>query len=192
MRILISGGPGSGCTSTASVVGAALNLSVFDSDSFFHKPTHPPFQEQYSPSERRERLISVLADRAAWIVSGSIATWELLDFSFTHGLFLDIRQEERLRRLELRQQAQFGLRIESGGDMADEHTSFMEWASGYENRTGSGRNMATDRCFLESRCNHFMAITEVLPIEQVTARIIEFLAETSKETRCALPTPTSR
>ena len=54
MRVLISGGPGAGCTSTAKLIGAELGMQVFDSDTFFHKPTDPPFQEQYAPDERRQ------------------------------------------------------------------------------------------------------------------------------------------
>ena len=177
MRILISGGPGSGCTSTASAVGAVLDLPVFDSDSFFHKPTNPPFQQQYSPEERRDLLKSALTSRETWILSGSIATWGLPDFISTHGVFLEIPHGERLKRLEERQRTQFGARIYPGGDMAEEHRSFLEWASGYESRTGAGRNLTTDRAFMESKCDHIMSISEVTPFQNLVARVIGFLNE---------------
>lgn len=177
MRVLISGGPGSGCTSTASAVGAALGLQVFDSDSFFHKPADPPFQQQYSSDERRDLLKSALTGKSTWILSGSIATWGLSDFTSTHGVFLEIPHGERLKRLEQRQRTQFGSRIDPGGDMAEEHRSFLEWATGYGSRTDAGRNLATDRAFLESRCDRFMTITEVAPFQELVAMVIEFLSE---------------
>lgn len=177
MRILISGGPGSGCTSTASAVGLVLDLPVFDSDSFFHRPTVPPFQQQYTPEERRDLLKSALKDKETWILSGSIATWGLSDFTPTHGVFLEIPCGERLKRLEQRQRTQFGSRIDPGGGMAEEHRSFLEWAAGYEDRVGAGRNLTTDRAFLESRCYRFMSIAEVTPFQELVTRVIEFLNE---------------
>lgn len=179
MRVLISGGPGSGCTSTAAAVVAALDLPVFDSDSFFHKLTDPPFQQQHSADERRELVMSALGAKEDWILSGSVATWGLRDLTPTHGVFLEVPGEERLRRLGQRQKAQFGSRIDPGGDITEEHGSFMEWASGYESRTGVGRNLATDRGFLESRCDRFVAITEAAPFQDVVANVIGFLIKTT-------------
>ena len=74
IRLLISGGPGSGCTSTAKAVGERLGVPVLDSDSYFHKPTDPPFQEQYTLEERRSMLGAVLGAQANWILGGSVAT----------------------------------------------------------------------------------------------------------------------
>ena len=181
MRVLISGGPGSGCTSTAAAVGAALNLPVFDSDSFFHKASDPPFQQQNSPEERRELLRSALEDREAWILSGSIATWGLVELAPTHGVFLEVPVEERLKRLEQRQLTLFGARIEPGGDMAEEHRAFMEWAPGYESRSGAGRNLRTDRAFLETRCERFMAIAGVIPFEELVGGVIAFLSGEARQ-----------
>lgn len=184
MRVLISGGPGSGCTTTAAAVGAALDLPVFDSDSFFHKPTDPPYQEQYSPEERRDLLTHALAGREAWIVSGSVATWEMRDLASTHGIFLETPCGERLARLEQRQRARFGPRIDPGGDMEEEHLSFMKWASAYEERTGVGRNATADRAFLEAACGHFTAITGTAPFQQVVAAVVGFLTAARHDGGC--------
>jgi adenylate kinase family enzyme len=136
MRILISGGPGAGCTSTANLLGAELGLPVFDSDAFFHKPTDPPFQEQYAPDERRQLIAAALDATSEWILSGSIATWSV-DLPTAHfGVFLDPPKDERLRRLDLRERERFGSRIDLGGDLHSENTNFMEWAAGYEYTKG--------------------------------------------------------
>jgi adenylate kinase family enzyme len=174
MRLLIAGGPGSGCTSTALVIGRRLGLPVFDSDAYFHKPTEPPFQEQYTPEERRERLSSALGAQVSWILSGSVATWELEGLQSTHGVFLDVPKDARMGRLEKRQRAQFGSRIDPDGDMAQEHADFMTWAAGYEGRTERGRNRQTDRAFLETQCARFLAVTEDAAREEVVARIAAF------------------
>ena len=112
MRILISGGPGSGCTSTAKLIGAVLGLPVFDCYAYFHKPTDPPFQEQYPPDERRQLIAGDLDATSDWILSGSIAIWHV-DLPIVHfGVFLDTPKEERLRRLRLRECERFGSRID--------------------------------------------------------------------------------
>jgi adenylate kinase family enzyme len=177
MRILISGGPGSGCTSTAQTLGKRLGLPVLDSDSYFHKPTDPPFQEQYTPEERRALLGAALEAESEWILSGSVATWGLDPLEPTHGVFLDTPKEVRLHRLMNRQRNQFGPRIDPGGDMEEEHESFMEWAAGYEDRSGTGRNSATDRAFLDTRCGHVLVITEDQTMEEIVSRILSFLSQ---------------
>ena len=177
VRILISGGPGSGCTSTAEALGKRLGLPVLDSDSYLHKPTDPPFQEQYPPEERRELLGSALESQREWILSGSVATWGFDALEPTHGVFLDVPREVRMRRLMDRQRNQFGPRIDPGGDMQEEHESFMDWAAGYEERSGPGRNLATDRTFLETHCRHVLALTQDQAMEEIVAKVASFLGQ---------------
>lgn len=181
MRILISGGPGSGCTSTAELLGEELGLPVFDSDSYFHKKTDPPFQEQYTPEERRKRLSSALKAESGWILSGSVATWALGSLEPTHGIFLAVPKQARLIRLALRQRNQFSRRIDPGGDMQEEHESFMEWAAGYEERAGSGRNLQTDSSFLQIHCRHLLIISGDQSMEEILRSIIGFLNSSGGE-----------
>lgn len=176
MRLLITGGPGAGCTSTAEKISQATGIPMFDSDTFFHKPSDPPFLEQYSAEERRLMLGAVLSQRSSWIVSGSVATWGLSAFEPTHGILLDMPRAVRLQRLAQRQRNQFGSRIDRGGDLHDEHESFIAWAAAYEERTGVGRNLATDLGFLMQQCHRFMIVDLVDEIDVVAGRIINFLS----------------
>ena len=154
-----------------------MNLPVFDSDSYFHKPTEPPFQEQYTPNERRVMLGSALAAQPSWILSGSVATWGVELLAPTHGVFLNPPREARLARLINRQRNQFGLRIESGGDMQEEHQSFLEWAAGYESRTGPGRNLETDRDFVKTHCRQFMSIAEDEDLDAIVCKVAGFVID---------------
>lgn len=175
LRVLISGGPGAGCTSTARALGERLRLPVFDSDDFFHKKTDPPFQEQYTPEERRRMVMAALGGEAAWILSGSVATWSVEGLGPTHGVFLDTPQEVRLGRLMERQRMRFGARIDAGGDMHEEHEAFMEWAAGYEERTGVGRNRETDRGYLAEGFSRFLELQGDEALEVVVARVLGFV-----------------
>lgn len=175
MRLIISGGPGSGCTSTAAKLSEKLDLPMFDSDAFYHKPTDPPFQEPYTPEERRALVEAALAKEPDWIISGSMATWGVANLKATHGVFLSIPQSERLARLQKRQREQFGSRIDNGGDMHEEHKAFIEWAAGYEASTGRGRNLVTDREFLIANSERFLEVTEPADLDSIVALILRFL-----------------
>ena len=180
MRVLISGGPGSGCTTTAQLVGDELGIPVLDSDSFFHKPTNPPFQEQYSPEERRRLLVDALVQLPDWILSGSIATWDV-DLPTIHfGVFMDMPKEVRMARLKLRERERFGDRIDAGEDMHTENCHFMEWALAYEDRSGRSRNRGMDRNFLLEQCDHFVEIVHPNSIDVVVEEICSFIVNSTK------------
>lgn len=183
MRILISGGPGAGCTSTAKLVGDELGLPVFDSDTYFHKPTDPPFQAQYSPAERRHLIGRDLDTTPDWILSGSIATWDVVLPIIHFGVFLDTPKGERLRRLGLRERERFGSRIDVGGDLHLENKDFIKWASGYEERPGTGRNRSTDRAFLMRQCEYFVEISVSLSLDEMASEIRGLLANPRSTTR---------
>ncbi|MCW1926407.1 hypothetical protein OKA05_27900 [Luteolibacter arcticus] len=183
LRALITGGPGSGCTTTAAWIAQHLGLAHFDSDRYFHKPTDPPYQEQYSPEERRELITRDLgldlkthaATSSAWILSGSVASWGLTGLAPTHGILLDIGPAARITRLAQRERQRFGTRLDPGGDLHAEHHDFMKWAEAYELRSDRGRNLTTDHAFLISSCPHLLHLREDLPFPTACERVREFL-----------------
>ena len=175
MHILVSGGPGSGCTATAKALSAELGIAMFDSDDFFHKPSDPPFQYQYSPEERRSLLGSALSKENHWILSGSVSTWGLEELNFTVGIFLEVSGSVRLKRLQNRQLEQFGDRIDLGGDMYEEHESFIKWAEEYEDSQGIGRNLSTDKKYLIDRSKSFLVIREELGLKIIVQKVLDLL-----------------
>lgn len=175
MRALVTGGPGSGCTSTAAWIAERLGLVHFDSDSYFHKPTEPPYQEQYSPEERRELIGRDLEAVPDWILSGSVATWGLADLQLSHGVILEVGSAVRLERLARRERERFGARIEVGGDLQGEHEDFMKWAADYESRSERGRNLKTDLEFLGGSSAKVLEIREDLAFDETCGLVCEFL-----------------
>jgi hypothetical protein len=154
-----------------------------DSDTFFHKPTDPPFQEQFSSDERRRLIAAALGATPEWILSGSVATWDL-ELSAVHfGVFLDTPKDERLRRLDLRERERFGNRIVVGGDLHTENRNFMEWASGYEERSGRGRNRNTDRAFLLQQCDNLIEISHSRSLIEITSEILLAICQIQESIR---------
>ena len=89
-----------------------------------------------------------------------------------------------MRRLGLRERGRFGIRIDVGGDLHTENTEFMEWASGYEDRSGTGRNRDTDRSFLLRQCEQFFEISHSLNLDQIASEVRGFIANTGGNKPC--------
>jgi adenylate kinase family enzyme len=167
IQLLITGGPGSGATTIGLILSQKLSVPQIDSDDYFHKPTDPPFQEQYSPDERRRLLQDALAKSQSWILSGSISAWGIDEINFSHAVLLNIGKYERLKRLKVRESGRFASRIETGGDMFEEHTSFIDWASHYEAGDREGRSLPIERKFISKHSKSLLEINEVLPLEKL-------------------------
>lgn len=175
VQLLITGGPGSGATTTAEALARRLGVACFDSDDFFHKPSDPPFVEQYSKDERNQRIIDVVQSHDAWILSGSVCSWELSDLNFTHAVLLNVGASLRLNRLMPRERQRFGDRIDPGGDMHEENTGFMKWAASYETGELAGRSLPTERGFIDKYCAALLEIKEERPVDDLVDVIAEFL-----------------
>jgi adenylate kinase family enzyme len=174
-QLLVTGGPGSGASTTGKMISKVLETPWLDSDDYFHKPTNPPFQEQYSKEERYHLLHEKISNSDSWILSGSISAWGITDIFFSHAVILNIDTPIRIHRLKLRERERFGNRIDRGGDMHDEHTEFMRWASCYETGELDGRSLPMERKFLESNCTHILEIESELPLQVLTKSISAFL-----------------
>ena len=175
VQLLITGGPGSGATTTGTMISKVLEVPWLDSDDYFHKPTDPPFQQQYSKKERHQLLHEKIGSSDSWILSGSISAWEIPDIHFSHAVLLNIATSIRIQRLKLRELERFGNRIRDGGDMYDEHTGFLRWASCYETGELEGRSLPMERKFLESNCTDLLEIERELPLDVLTKSIMAFL-----------------
>ena len=125
-------------------------------------------------------MSAALGQSEDWIISGSIATWDLdlpiIDF----GVFMDTPKVERIRRLDLRERERFGGRIDAGGDMHTENRDFMEWALAYEDRLGRGRNRCMDRDFLIQRCGNFIEIGDTQSLDKTAEKIRNLLIKPTK------------
>lgn len=177
IQLLITGGPGSGATTTGEAMSKLLEIPCFDSDDYFHKPTDPPFQQQYSKEERSLLLHEKVASSGSWILSGSISAWGITDVFFSHAVMLNIGTRTRINRLKVRERERFGNRIDKDGDMYDEHTGFMDWASCYESGELEGRSLPLERNFLASNCKRLLEIDGELAIDALTESIETFLSE---------------
>lgn len=138
-RITVIGASGTGKTTLARALAEQMSLAHFDSDSYFHWPTDPPFQKQRTPEERLSAIMNDLGQHKSWVLSGGAAVWEpALPLEFSHIIFLYLPPEVRLKRLKEREISLFGSRIQAGGDMEKTHRDFIKWCEGYDDSSCEG------------------------------------------------------
>lgn len=132
-RIHIFGASGAGTSTLGSILAARLNVLHLDADDFYWMPTDPPFRTKRAPESRVALIRDQVAGPGGWVLSGSICSWgdPLLEL-FTLAVFLQLNPNTRMDRLREREAVRFGARIQSGGDMYEQHREFMEWAQSYD------------------------------------------------------------
>lgn len=135
----IYGPCGSGTSTLGREIGRRLRFRFLDTDDFFWLPTDPPYTQK-RPLEERLALLEEELDKPRDVVlSGALIPWgNPLIPRFTLVVRLEAETQLRLERLKARERADFGSRIEPGGDMYQHFLEFLEYARGYD--TG-GLNM---------------------------------------------------
>ncbi|MFW5684306.1 MAG: AAA family ATPase [Spirochaetota bacterium] len=172
-RIHVTGGSGSGTTTLGRLIAERHGHRHVDTDDIFWEATDPPYTTIRSHDERRRLLAEVLAAPGAWVISGAIGRWGYdLALEFELVIWLTPPAEARLARLSAREHADYGSRIEPGGDMHEGYEEFMRWAAAYDTADESQRSFARhERWTAELGCP-VIRVDGIHPVEE-TLRIVE-------------------
>ena len=74
-RVHITGASGTGTTTLGRALADALSIPHHDTDDYFWLPTTPSFQQKREPADRLRLVREVFAQRAEWVLSGSLTAW---------------------------------------------------------------------------------------------------------------------
>ena len=189
-HIHITGGSGSGTTTLGLAIAERYGHRLLDTDDFFWEPTDPPFTAIRPPSERIRLLeaeldhsaspgagrpVSAGADR--WIISGSLDRWgHPLIPRFDLVIWLTVPEEVRVDRLRARERAEFGARIDLGGDMNEIHEGFIEWSRKYDTAGLEMRSHARHAEWTARLSCPVIQIDGEVGVESTPARVEEFWA----------------
>jgi hypothetical protein len=115
-----------------TTLGAALADSLgcihADADTFYWLPTDPPFTTPRPREARLALLLSRIKKATSWVFSGSAISWAMpLERLYDLVVFLRLDPVLRMERLRRREIADYGARIEPGGDMELASRQFFEW-----------------------------------------------------------------
>ncbi|MGF6645754.1 uridine kinase [Paraburkholderia sp. GAS33] len=164
-RINIVGAAGSGTTTLGRALAMRLGFNFVDADSFYWKPTVPPFKEKYDPERRLTMLLDEIEACDASVLSGSVCGWgSELENSFDLVIFLSLPTALRLQRIEAREMSLFG-----GADPA-----FLAWAAQYEEGKLPGRSRARHEAWLESRMCRVLRFDEDQAVDTRVEQIVDF------------------
>jgi len=97
-------------------------------------PTSPPYRETRPQEERLTLLRQAFLESDAWVLSGSLCGWgDSLIPQFELVVFLAVPTAVRLTRLRAREIARYGEQaIAPGGELAEPHLEFLDWAGRYD------------------------------------------------------------
>lgn len=170
--IHIFGAAGAGTSTLGHALQEQFDYLQLDTDDYFWMPTNPPFTLK-RPVEDRLRLLNQDIIKANKIViSGSLCGWgDVLIPKFDLLIRLLVPTEIRISRLEKREFQRFGERIHKNGDMYEQHSTFLKWASEYDIGNNSMRSKAMhDQWQATVTCKQ-LVLDGTIPVDKLLSEI---------------------
>ena len=149
-RIHIVGAAGSGTTTLGVALAREIGGAHVDTDDFFWLSTDPPFTTK-RPVEQRLKLLDAKLAQPSWVLSGSLMGWgDVLIPRFELVVFLYVPPDVRLERIMERERLRYGVDIDPGGRMHENHKAFVDWAKGYDTADSEGRSHVRHRAWIDN------------------------------------------
>lgn len=172
-KVYILGAAGSGVSTLGCELGRALAVPWFDVDDYYWLPTDPPFRTK-RPIEERIALLNADLAAPSWVLSGSLDGWgDTIANRATHVVYVDTDTLIRIRRLRDRELSRFGARVRLGGDMAQQHEEFINWAESYDLGTQPGRSRPRHEAWLGGRAGPVIRVDGSRPIDALVAEVLK-------------------
>lgn len=149
--IIVLGGSGAGTTTLGRKLASDLGFQHFDLDDYFWVATDPPYTTSRPLEERGPLLLRDSQGCPGFVFSGSMSEWAgPFPRMYDLAILLRTPTATRLERLAKRESADFGSRIEPGGDMHQNYLAFIDWARRYETAGLEIRSLTRDEAWLET------------------------------------------
>lgn len=152
--IIIFGAPGAGDTTLGKELAIRLNFHHFDLDDYLWDwNAEIPFSVVHPREKRINTLMNDIAKSPNFVMSGSMFS---IREHFTHlfdlAVFITTPTAVRLERIRAREFARFGARILEGGDMHENHKSFLDYAERYDTNSEVNNIMHHEQWINEFTC----------------------------------------
>lgn len=165
MKLHILGASCSGVTTLGNALAQHLNIPYFDSDEYFWEKTDPSFTKRRNPALRNQMIIDDIAKHGSWIIGGSLLKWDL-EPNFDLIVFLFIPHEVRMERLRKRELERYGDIIFTDPIRNQQYNGFLNWASGYDDKTTQGRTLAAHESWLAGQTCQVLEIRGDYSVEE--------------------------
>jgi len=165
VKLLVTGGSGSGTTTLGRALGEALGLRALDADDYFWQPTDPPYQQKRSGDQRNAMLLADLVDGT--VLSGSVVRWDAgIEDEFDLIVHLSAPTDVRLERLRRRELAESG-RIDE---------DFLACAAAFDTAGLDMRSAALHEAWFAARWCPILRLDGTRPVRENVGRIERALA----------------
>lgn len=164
----VLGASGGGTTTLSRALAECFGYTLLDTDDFFWLPTNPKYTTP-RPFEERRRLLEEAVDAAAFcVIAGSMTGWgDIFRPRFDLVIVVETPTPVRLERLKRREFAHFGERIQPGGDMYENHQTFLAWASRYDTAGVEQRSRAMHDAWLQQVTCPIVTVDGTAPIDEM-------------------------
>jgi len=128
--IILLGANGSGKSTLGRELARVLNFAHLDVEDYYFYKTDIPYTAERPHHERNELMFSDMNKHCSFVVSGDISGWgdEFLTV-FDLAVLLKAPKGVRMKRIEERENAHWGDRVQIGGDMYESNQIFKRFAS---------------------------------------------------------------
>ncbi len=174
--INIFGSSGSGSTTLAKDICLKYGHKFIDVDDFLWKKTDPPFTERYTNEEACKLIKENLKDHTPAVISGSlVGVCDELKPLISLFVYINLDKDIRIERIKNREKERFGERILPGGDLHEQHLSFLRWVSDYEENPETERSRRQHLLWLEDVKAPVLRVTHELSLEELNDLIKPFI-----------------
>ncbi len=169
---MIFGPSGSGKTTLGKAVAEQLGLPLIDIDDYiWRKDTAVPFSVLYPRVERISRLMKAAEEAGEFVMAGSMDSFhQHFDPFFVLAVHLTADADLRVRRVDARETAWFGARVQPGGDLFENHRRYLQDVASYEIGGGS-TSMEVHSRWAESMSCPVLRLNGAVPVEENAAVI---------------------
>jgi adenylate kinase family enzyme len=178
VHVHIFGASGAGTSTLGLELAQRRGMAFVDTDDVFWEPTDPPYQRSRERGLRQRMLMEELATRDRWVLAGSLCGWgdaaiPLMDLA----VFVLAPVDIRIARLQAREQLRFGDRIRPGGDMYDQHRSFLDWARRYDEGSAVERSRRLHEDWIALLSCPVIRVDGARPVDELCGQISKAMQE---------------
>ena len=167
------GASGSGTSTLGKAICTKSHFTFMDTDDYLWIPTDPKYTVKRDANERIEMMQHDIKAANHVVIAGSLVGWgDVLISEFTLAVRLVVPTEIRINRLRKREFERFGERILPGGDMYDQHLSFLKWAEEYDSGNVVRSKRSHDLWQKKLACKQ-LTLDGTLPVEDLTDLVLQ-------------------
>jgi len=173
MKIHIMGASCAGSTTLGNALSEKLGIPYFDTDDFFWERSEVPYTVRRDALTRSRMLREAISRVDSYIVGGSLISWgEQWLSTFDLVVFLHVPKEIRMQRLVNRELERYGDIIYKDPERSRLFKEFYDWASRYDDRDFTGRNIGVHEEWLSKVSCQVVAIRGDTTVEERLGVII--------------------